>query len=422
MSVLGAILLENESLLDISINSSVFYRAAHKSIFEAMQYLLDDNEPIDLVTLTQKLKQLDKLEEVGGSSYLSTLVDYVPTSANIKYYAKIVQDKADQRHTIITASEIMDAAYSDNAEAMEIVNNKLTAFTEVELQTTIMARQAAPEAIKVYEQRYDSDTKLSGFSWGYDKLDNMTGGGCGGDLIIIAGQPSMGKTAFALNLIKNAEQHTYFSSLETTRQKIVDRFMTNYSRVSLHRIKTGTFHQADFPPLVNAAGEFAQLPLMIDDKGGITIGEYKSRLRRYKMKNPDFKLAVVDYLQLIRVPDAKDEFSAVTTVSKELLSLGKELDIAMVALSQLRRYEGTRRPTMSDLRQSGQIEQDASIIMFPWREAAVCEDCKKMKSGEGGDCGQGHERTADLIIAKQKDGPIGSIPMTFYGGIQRFEM
>ncbi|ABB32787.1 replicative DNA helicase [Geobacter metallireducens RCH3] len=431
MSILGGILLENEAInraLEI-IEADDLYRETHRKIFRAMVDLSTRNEPCDLITLTDVLKRFGELEEVGGAAYLATLVDYVPTAANIAYYCRMVKEKSITRRLITAATDIVTKGYDvetgveellDTAQKniFEIADNKLRpAFT---LVGTILK-----DTFKHIETLYEKKEHVTGVPTGFYDLDEMTAGFQRGDLIIIAGRPSMGKTAFALNIAQHAAAHAStpapaaIFSLEMSKEQLVMRLLCSESRVDASRLRTGHLVDTDWHKLTSGADKLAKAKMFIDDTPAIPVLEMRAKCRRLKAEH-GLGLIVVDYLQLMRGSSTESRQQEISEISRSLKALAKELDVPVVALSQLNRSLESRtdkRPIMSDLRESGAIEQDADVIMFVYRDAVYCDDCKK----RDGSCTKEHDKDAEIIIGKQRNGPIGTVKLLFNGQYTKFE-
>ncbi|AAR34325.1 replicative DNA helicase [Geobacter sulfurreducens] len=431
MSILGGVLLDNEAInrcLEL-IEADDFYRESHRKIFRAMIDLSNRSEPCDLITLTDMLKRKGELEEVGGGAYLATLVDYVPTAANIAYYCRIVKEKSVTRRLITAATDIVTRGYDEETTVdelldgaqktiFEISENKLRpAFTPV---GTILK-----DTFKRIETLYEKKEHVTGVPTGFYDLDKMTAGFQPGDLIIIAGRPSMGKTAFSLNIAQYAAAHAdpplpvAVFSLEMSKESLVMRLLCSESRVDASRLRTGHLVDTDWHKLTHGADKLSKARLYIDDTPAIPVLEMRAKARRLKAEN-GLGMIVVDYLQLMRGSSQESRQQEISEISRSLKALAKELDVPVVALSQLNRSLESRtdkRPMMSDLRESGAIEQDADVIMFVYRDAVYCDDCKK----RDGSCTKGHEKDAEIIIGKQRNGPIGSVNLLFNGEFTKFE-
>ena len=430
MSVLGGILLENDALnraLEV-LRPDDFYREAHRKIFNALIILSDRGEPADLVTLNSVLKEQDMLEEIGGSAYLGTLVDYVPTAANISYYCKLVKEKAIFRELIKVATEIASRGYQGGEvePSLDWAEGEIFKIANMKTRPSFYStKDIVKDTIKTIEGLYNRKELITGVPTGFTDLDNMTSGLQNGDLVIIAGRPSMGKTAFCLNLIEHASMHadkpiaSAIFSLEMSKEQLVQRMLCSVARIDASRVRNGKLAQSEFPALVTAAGAIAEAPIFIDDTPAISILELRAKARRLKAER-NVGLIVVDYLQLMQGSNPENRQQEISEISRSLKALAKELKVPVIALSQLNRSLESRtdkRPILADLRESGAIEQDADVIVFLYREAVYCDACKKRDNS----CDKGHEGKAEVIIGKQRNGPLGVEYLTFLGQFTRFE-
>jgi len=434
MSVLGGILIDNDAInrvLEI-LAAEDFYRESHRKIFQAMMRLSDQREPCDLITLSDMLKKAGELEEVGGASYLLTLVDYVPTAANVSYYCKIVKEKSINRKLISVATEIVTRGYDEQAdinELLDIAQKNIYEISENKLRPQYVPVQAVlKEAFTILKNLHDRKEHVTGIPTGYVDLDHMTAGFQPGDLVIVAARPSMGKTTLALNIAEyaSADPHnkkkspSVIFSLEMGKEQLVMRFLASIAKVDFGRMRTGHFHDSDWPRLTRAAGILHDAKIFIDDTPAISVLELRSKARRLKSEH-DIGLIIIDYLQLMRGganPESRQQ--EISEISRSLKALAKELGVPVIALSQLNRElekRADKRPMMSDLRESGAIEQDADVIMFVYREAVYCEQCRKRDNS----CTQNHDRNAEIIIGKQRNGAIGTVNLAFFGEHTRFE-
>jgi replicative DNA helicase len=432
MSILGGILLDNNAInrtLEILVPDDL-YRESHRKILQAMIDLNHKGEPCDMITLSDILRQTGRLEEVGGAAYLATLVDFVPTAANIAYYCKIVKEKSVARSLISAATDIVTNGYEGAMEIEEMLDTAqkvIFELSENKLRPAYYPVSAIlKDTIKSIEFLYEKKEHVTGVPTGFTDLDKMTAGFQRGDLIIIAGRPSMGKTAFALNIAQYAGIHAdvpqpvLVFSLEMSKEQLVTRLLCSEARVDASRLRTGHLVENDWPKLTHAAGRLHETKIYIDDTPAVPIMEMRAKARRLKAEQ-DIGLIVVDYLQLMRGgtnPESRQQ--EISEISRSLKALAKELSVPVVALSQLNRSLESRtdkRPMMSDLRESGAIEQDADVIMFVYREAVYCDDCKK----RDGSCTKNHDRNAEVIIGKQRNGPIGTVNLTFMGEYTKFE-
>lgn len=432
MSILGGILLDNEAInrsLEI-IRPDEFYRESHRKIFRAMIDLSNNNEPCDLITLSTILKKKGELEDVGGAAYLSTLVDFVPTAANIAFYCKIVKEKAISRYLITAATDIVTQSFSDETNVDELLDSAqkaIFAISENKLRPAFFpVKDILKDTIRNIEKLYEKKEHVTGVPTGFIDLDGMTAGFQKGDLIIVAGRPSMGKTAFALNLGQHAAMHAdqkrgvAIFSLEMSKEQLVTRLLCSESKIDASRLRTGHLLENDWPRLMSGAGKLHDALIYIDDSPAISVLEMRAKCRRLKA-DKDIGIVIVDYLQLMRGSNVESRQQEISEISRSLKALAKELEIPVVALSQLNRGLESRtdkRPMMSDLRESGAIEQDADVIMFVYRDAVYCEACKR----RDGSCTiEGHDRNAEIIIGKQRNGPIGSVNLIFNGEYTKFE-
>jgi replicative DNA helicase len=432
MSILGGILLENEAInrtLEI-LTPEDLYRENHRKIFRAMIELNERNEPCDLITLTSILKKKGELEEVGGGAYLATLVDYVPTAANIAYYCRIIKEKGLIRRLINAATDIVTRGYDDQMEVAELLDNAQKAIFEISENKLRPAffpvSSVLKETIKNIELLYEKKEHVTGVPTGFVDLDEKTAGFQRGDLIIIAGRPSMGKTAFALNIAQYAALHSdqktpvAIFSLEMSKEQLVTRLLCSEARIDASRLRTGHLLDNDWEKLARGAGKLHEAKIYIDDSPAISVLEMRAKCRRLKSEQ-NLGLIIVDYLQLMRggsSPESRQQ--EISEISRSLKALAKELEVPVVALSQLNRGLENRtdkRPMMSDLRESGAIEQDADLIMFVYRETVYCEKCKNRDL----DCDENHEHNAEINIGKQRNGPTGTVNLTFLGEYTRFE-
>lgn len=430
MSVLGGVLLENEALnkaLEI-LRPEDFYRESHRKIFEALIELSENGEPADLVTLTAALQKRGELETVGGSGYLATLVDYVPTAANIVYYCRLVKEKALMRRLVQVATDIATQAFQ-GGDVEEVLDRAEKSIFEVAENRTrpsfFPVKDILKDTFRNIERLYDRKELVTGAPSGFVDLDNLTSGLQPGDLVIIAGRPSMGKTAFCLNMVEHASIHAknpvsaVIFSLEMSKEQLVQRMLCSVARVDASRLRTGHLGESDWPKLTMGASQLSEAPIFIDDTPAISVLELRSKARRLKAEH-NLGLVVVDYLQLMRGHNTESRQQEISEISRSLKALAKELHVPVVALSQLNRSLENRtdkRPIMADLRESGAIEQDADVIMFVYREAVYCDACKRRDSS----CDKNHEKDAEIVIGKQRNGPIGTVHLTFRGEYTRFE-
>lgn len=430
MSVLGGIMLDNSAidkvLAQISIND--FYRESHRKILEAMSSLSNRREPIDLITLTTELKVMGALEEVGGGAYLYTLVDYVPSATNISYYCKAVADASLMRRLLLCGQDIIGRVQKNESPEviMEAVLSGVSSIAINKQKEPAKAKDLALATIKRIEHRFENRGQFTGIPYGWPDLDRVTNGLHPGDLIIIAGRPSMGKTAMAANIAENVCQLNHTAaifSLEMAKEQLSERLISSTGPVDHERIRSGNLVESDWSKLMTGAGKIHDYNLHIDDTPAISLPEIRSKSKMIKSRY-GLKLVVIDYLQLMKSSGkTSSREQEIAELSRGLKQLARELECPVIALSQLSRKLEERqdkRPMMSDLRESGAIEQDADLILFPFRPAVYCEKCKKKITEPGHDY-ELHQSEASIGIAKQRNGPANiDIPLAWQGRYQRF--
>jgi len=419
-SVLGAVLLENNSLLkclDI-INEGDFYREAHRRVFSAMLDLFDKGEAIDLVTVGENLQRTGGLDIVGGASYLASLASQVPTAANVIYHAKIVREKALLRSLLRSSTDIASKVYEDAEEAEELLDFAEKIIFEISdkriKSSFVHIRSEIKNSFKMIEDLYGRKETITGAPTGFGGLDEKTAGLQKGDLVIIGGRPSMGKTALALNMaqhlaVVNHEPVAVFS-LEMSTSQLVMRLLCSEARVDSSRVRKGFVEKQEWTKLTNAAGRLHEAPIFIDDSANIGVLEMRAKARRLKMEH-GLSLVVVDYIQLMRGrSNMERREQEISDITRSLKALAKELDVPVIGLSQLNRgveMRTDKRPTLADLRESGAIEQDADVIIFLYRDSVYSKNRE--------------DRSAELIVAKQRNGPTGTVKVTFLDKSTRFE-
>jgi len=422
-AVIGAILIDNSSLAIAieNISADTFYKKAHRDIFQAMENLFQKGEAIDIITLSEELKRLGTYQAVGGASYLSAILEDIHTSANVEYYARLVLDKYILRRLITISAEVATQCYAAEQETEEILDDAERRIFEITEKGVRKGFQPIGRIIKQkfenIEELYQSRRHVSGLPSAYDELDSYTSGFQNSDLIIVAGRPSMGKTSFALNVaqhlaIKEKVPVGVFS-LEMSNEQLVMRLLCSEARVDSHRLRTGYLKSSEYAELAIVAGYLSEAPIYIDDTAGISTMEIRAKARRLKAE-ANVGLIVIDYLQLISVRErAENRQQQISIISRGLKALAKELDVPVVALSQLSRAVeargGDKRPMLSDLRESGAIEQDADVVLFLYRPE-VYEGEDSENSG-----------IAELIIGKQRNGPTGTVKLAFIKEYTRFE-
>lgn len=422
-SILGSILLDNQALNNVLEILSVkdFYNEAHRRIFAATIELSDRNEPCDLITLTNILKNNKQLDAVGGMAYLASLVDNVPSAANAAYYAKIVKEKAILRMLIGTATEILKNSYDTSAEIDQVLDKAEHAIFEISENKIRPAffpiKDIIKDSFKTIERLYERKALITGVPTGFEKIDDLTSGLQKSELIIIAGRPSMGKTAFALNIASHAAVEmglpVAIFSLEMAKEQLAMRMLASEAKVDSHRLRQGRLGETDWPKLTIAAGRLSDAPIFIDDKPAIMVLEMKAKARRLKAES-GLELIVLDYLQLMRGGGNRDSREQeISEISRSLKALAKELNVPVIALSQLNRKvedRTNRRPQMADLRESGAIEQDADLIAFIYRDELYNKSEDNPEKG-----------MAEIIIGKQRNGPVGTVKLAFLEKYTSFE-
>jgi replicative DNA helicase len=422
-SVLGTILLKDQSLgtvLEI-LRPDNFYRQGHKLIFEAMIQLFEKNEPQDLITVTNQLKNDNKLDEAGGAAYLAMLTSMVPVTSNLSHYARIIRQKAVLRNLIQINTEIATRCYDEQGDIDTLVDEAEQAIFDIASskgsQGFTSMHQAIPAAFKTIEKLYERKELITGTATGYVEMDKMTAGLQPSDLIILAGRPSMGKTAFAMNIAQHAalvdKVGVGIFSLEMSHEQLVMRLLCSVGRIDSQRIRTGKLHAEDWPKLTRAVGMLENAPIYIDDTPAISVLEMRAKVRRLAAQH-DIGMILVDYLQLMRGRDSiENRTQEISEISRALKAMAKELKIPVLALSQLNRGLESRtdkRPMMSDLRESGAIEQDADVICFIYRDEVYNKAEDNPEKG-----------SAEIIIGKQRNGPTGTFKLTFLKEFTLFE-
>lgn len=422
-SVLGSVLLKDKTfgtVLEL-LEAKDFYRKAHQIIYESMIELFDRNEPHDLLTVTNLLKDSNQLEEVGGAAYLATLTSIVPVTANISSYAKIVRQKSILRRLIEVNTDIAARCYEEQGDIDILVDEAEQAIFDIagtkSDKSFTPIKQIVPGAFKTVEQLFKRKELITGVPTGYHELDKMTAGLQPSDLIILAARPSMGKTSFAMNIAQNAAIESKIGvavfSLEMSKEQLVMRLLSSVGRIDSQRIRTGRMQDQDWPKLSRAVGNLESAPIYIDDTPAISVLEMRAKVRRLAAQH-DIGLIVVDYLQLMRGRSStENRTQEISEISRSLKALAKEHNIPVIALSQLNRSLESRtdkRPMMSDLRESGAIEQDADVISFIYRDEVYNKAEDNPNKG-----------IAEIIIGKQRNGPTGTVKLTFLNSFTMFE-
>ncbi|MCL0040412.1 replicative DNA helicase, partial [Thermodesulfovibrionales bacterium] len=421
-SVLGAIILDNEALPKAieALSPDDFYKEAHRRLYKSIIALFERSEPIDIVTLTDYLRKSDEIEAVGGISYLSYLANSIPTSANIRYHAKIVSEKSMLRALIRTATQITSEVYENSRDVDEVIDYAQKMIFDITDKRTKISfsplKDVIKDTFKMIEHLYDKKEAITGVPSGFKDIDELTSGFQSGDLIIVGGRPGMGKTAFALNVAgyvaANMRETVAVFSLEMPKEQLALRMICAESGVNSSSVRKGFIGKQDWIKLTNAAGRLADAPIFIDDSSMLTALEIRAKARRLKMEYGMLSLIVVDYLQLMRsMGKFERREQEISDISRSLKALAKELKVPVIALSQLNRaveQRGEKRPTLADLRESGALEQDADVIIFLYRDEFYN---KNNPSNKG---------KAELIVAKQRNGPTGIVNLTYLADSTKF--
>ncbi|MGH7459170.1 MAG: replicative DNA helicase [Longimicrobiaceae bacterium] len=427
VSVLGGMLIDADATPRVleSLDDSMFYREGNRRLFRAMVRLFERGEAIDPVTLSEQLKSTDDYDAVGGGAYLGQLWEAVPTAANISYHARIVREKAMLRRLIETATGIVHDAFQEQEDVDLVLDGAEQKIFQIaqshDRRGFVWIKEILWPTFEKIEQLQSGDGGVTGVATGFQDLDELTAGFQPGDLVVVAGRPSMGKTAFTLNVAQHAaivdQRPVAFFSLEMGREALVQRILCAEGRVDASRLRRGRLRDDEYQRLATAAGYLNTAPIYIDDTPGISVLETRAKARRLKADRPDLAMVVVDYLQLMTSrgnPETRQQ--EVSEISRGLKALAKELELPVVALSQLSRAVEQRpdkRPMMSDLRESGAIEQDADLIMFLYRPEYYLKPEQVRE--------QGLEGRAELIVGKQRNGPTGRTELMFLKEFTRFE-
>ncbi len=414
-SLLGSLLIDKDAIVRISelINSSNFYRIdQHGSIYQAIQELFEKREPIDLVTVTEELKRKGFYDKIGGSAYLTTLVNVVPTSAHIEHYAKIIKDHAVRRSLIAQATRLIEKAYDEEQSVDQLLENAEAGIFSISQEHVtrdfLPIRDALTQSFDRLDELQKSSGKLRGVSTGFKDLDSKLAGMQQSNLLILASRPGQGKTSMAINIAQHVAVVVGLPvgifSLEMSQEELVDRLLVGQADIDAWKLKTGRLGESDFDKLSLAMGELAEAPLFIDDTPGISISEMRTKARRLQIEH-GLKFLIVDYLQLVHGRNLENRVQEVSEISQNLKNLARELKIPILAISQLNRSveaRGTRKPQLADLRESGAIEQDADVVMFLYRE-----DVEKPEN-------------VTLDIQKHRNGSVGEIPLFFRADRTKF--
>ncbi|MEX1276192.1 MAG: replicative DNA helicase, partial [Bacteroidota bacterium] len=426
MAVLGAMLLEKGALakaIEI-LDESCFYKPAHQRIFEAMTALFERSEPVDLITLIDELRRRAELEKVGGEYYLTELTTKVTSSANIEYHAHIVLEKALMRQLIVSSSDVISRAYNETEDALDLLDEaeqKIFQISEQRMKKSFITMNTAVHStMEMIESIHGKHSGVTGVPSAFTEVDNYTGGFQKSDLIIVAGRPSQGKTAFVLSVARNAsiihDVPVGFFSLEMSSQQLVLRLICAEARVDAHSVRTGRLPEDEWRKLSTSVGKLYKAKIFIDDTPALSVLEIRAKARRLKAEH-NVGMIVVDYLQLMQGPkNAQSREQEISTISRSLKALAKEINIPVIALSQLNRAveaRGDKRPVLADLRESGAIEQDADVVLFVHRP--------EMYNIMSDDNNESTEGIAEIIVGKQRNGPTGTARMAFIKQYARFE-
>ena len=421
-AVLGAMLLDQDAALRASelLEDSMFYREAHRRLFRAMAALTERRTVIDHITLRDELMRRGELDAAGGLEYLAELVDAVPTAANLEFHARIVKDKAILRRLIEGATAIVTEAYDGKSTAGELLDSAESRIFQISQQRgdegfTRIKEMLWPTMERI-ETLQKSGKAITGVPSGFTDLDSLTSGFQPSELIVVAARPSMGKTAFCLNIASNAAlegQGVAIFSLEMSKESLVHRMLTAMARVDSQRVRQGSLRDFDFTQLARAAGILQSCPIWIDDTPALTLLEMRSKARRLKAEN-DLRMVVVDYLQLMRSPEySENRVQEISDISRSLKALARELEIPVIALSQLSRASeqrgGERKPILSDLRDSGAIEQDADLVLFIHRPEYYDREDESKRG------------LAEVMLSKNRNGPTGDVQLRFSREYTRFD-
>ncbi|KQL41501.1 MULTISPECIES: replicative DNA helicase [Bacillaceae] len=420
-AVLGAILLDSEALISTSerLLPDDFYRAAHQKIFEAMLKIASRNEPLDVITLTSELANQGVLEEVGGVSYLNDLLASVPTASNVEYYAKSVEEKSTLRRLIRTATNIVTESYAPDTPVDVVLNEAEKSILKVAQRTNVSGFQSIKDVVfttfSKIETLFNQRGEITGVPTGFTDLDRMTAGFQPNDLIIVAARPSVGKTAFALNIAQNVatktDENVAIFSLEMGSDQLVMRMLCAEGNINAQALRTGNLEQEDWNKLTMAASSLAGTGIYIDDTPGIRVNDIRAKCRRLKQEH-GLGMILIDYLQLIQGngKSGENRQQEVSEISRSLKGLARELKVPLIALSQLSRSVESRqdkRPMMSDIRESGSIEQDADIVAFLYRDDYYDKESE-------------NKNIIEIIIAKQRNGPVGTVSLAFVKEYNKF--
>jgi len=421
MAVLGSMLIDDDAIAVAVefLDKNSFYNTSHQKVFEAIIDLYNANKAVDLITLTNELKKRTILDELGGVSFLTALVNTVPTAANISHYVSIVKEKSILRMLINNATRIIAMAYESQGHIDEVVDDSEKLIFEISERKTgsgyFHLKEIIKNSIETIDKLYQKKTHVTGIATGFIDFDSKTAGLQASDFIVIAGRPSMGKSAFALGIAEYAgvvaKIPTVIFSLEMSKEQLVQRLLCAHAKVDAQKVRTGYLAASDWPRLTAAAGKLSEAPIFIDDTPGISVMELRAKARRLKTQQ-NIQLIILDYLQLMRGSSGSESRQQeISEISRSLKALARELNVPLVAISQLSRAVEARtdhRPQLSDLRESGAIEQDADVVTLILRD----EYYNPTPENQG---------IAEIMIAKQRNGPVGSLRLTFIKEYTRFE-
>jgi len=426
-SLIGALLLDNQAFDRVAdvVTAEDFYRDDHRRIFRHVSRLIEHNRPADMVTVAESIEASEDKDKTGGAAYLASLAQSVPSALNIRRYAELVRERAVQRTLAQVATEIAESALAPTGKEVGLLldeaESKIFQIAETGARNKLGLQEIKPVLAKVFEKidhlyHRDNPSDITGVPTGYTKIDEMTSGLQGGDLIIVAGRPSMGKTALALNFaqfiaVDNGLPVAIFS-MEMSSTQLAQRMLGSIARVDQHKMRTGRLNDSEWSNLSDAMGKLHETPIYIDETGALTALEVRARARRLKRQYSKLGLIVIDYLQLMSAStQGENRATEISEISRSLKAMAKELDVPVVALSQLNRaleQRPNKRPQMADLRESGAIEQDADVILAIYRDEVYNPETPE-------------KGTAEAIILKQRNGPIGTVKLTFLGQYTRFE-
>ena len=415
-------LIKKEAIAEVSqlLKPADFYREAHRIVYETMLELFNKNEAVDLITVTEQLRKNDLLEKAGGIAFVTSLANAVPTAANVEYHARIVEEKAQLRNLINSATEIAGMAYEASDDITDVMDKSEKMILEVAARQNsgsfVPIKEILMDTFSKIEKLYETKGGITGLPSGFKDLDKLTSGLQPSDLILVAARPSMGKTAFTLNIAQHVAVHenksVAFFSLEMSKEQLVQRMLCSEGGIDSQRLRVGELEENDWEKLINAADRLSRAPIYIDDTAGITVMELRSKARRLKAEH-DLQLIVIDYLQLMQGRSSKNSDNRqqeISEISRSLKALARELNVPVIALSQLSRSVESRqvkKPMLSDLRESGSLEQDADIVMFLYREDYYDPETE-------------HKNITDVIIAKHRNGPVDTVQLFFHKQFTKF--